>query len=134
MRESSQYVIDTHALVWYIGGSQRLPPTARAALQQVDQGQATGLIPILVLAEVIRLFEKRKVNTSFRDIVNIVNRNPNYVIIPLTLEQIEAASLLHFTNDLFDRIYVALAQLRGATIISKDTIIESCGLVPVIWA
>src|SRR5579884_3020538 len=88
---TSQYVIDTHALVWYLGGSPLLPAKARGVLEQIDQGQATGLVPVLVLAEAVRLFEKSKTTLSLQDLLRVIGSNPNYTIVSLNIDHLKEA-------------------------------------------
>ena len=62
----STFVVDTHALVWYIDGDRRLSATAEASL---DDPTATLVIPTIVLAEVRYLFGKRRIPISFGAII-----------------------------------------------------------------
>ncbi len=52
------YVIDTHALIWYLRGSDRLGAAARAAFDDVTSGRAHMVVPAIVLAELVMLAEK----------------------------------------------------------------------------
>ena len=54
----ARYVTDTHALLWYLSGSERLGVAARQAFDQVVNGQGEVVIPAIVIAEFIRIAEK----------------------------------------------------------------------------
>ena len=54
------YVSDTHALLWYLGGSPQLSMTARAAFDEAVSGSNQVIVPAIVLAELVMLAEKRR--------------------------------------------------------------------------
>jgi predicted nucleic acid-binding protein len=54
----NRYVTDTHALFWYRIASPRLSATANAVFDDAAKGQATILIPAIVLAELFYINEK----------------------------------------------------------------------------
>jgi len=47
------HIADTHALLWYLADSPRLSPAAKQAFDQAKAGQATVVVPAIVLAELI---------------------------------------------------------------------------------
>ena len=53
----SLYVTDTHALVWYLGGSTQLGVTARSAFDEAVAGASAVYVPAIVLAELVMLIE-----------------------------------------------------------------------------
>jgi PIN domain nuclease of toxin-antitoxin system len=53
-----QYVVDTHALFWYLTGSTRLSQRAKAAFDEGATGAAVIYVPAVVLAELFFLNEK----------------------------------------------------------------------------
>ncbi len=48
-----RYVADTHALVWYLGGSSRLSQPAREALDSVGDGRNEVIVPAIWLNSLI---------------------------------------------------------------------------------
>ena len=54
----NRYVVDTHALFWYLTASPRLGLQARRALDEGARGQAVIYVPVIVLAELYFLNEK----------------------------------------------------------------------------
>jgi predicted nucleic acid-binding protein len=61
----TSYVADTHALFWYLTASPRLGSQAKAAFDRGAAGQATILIPAIVLAELHYVNEKAGRPLSF---------------------------------------------------------------------
>ncbi len=52
------YVADTHVLLWHLFDPSRLGPTAREALQEVDNNEAILNLPVVVIAEALMVIEK----------------------------------------------------------------------------
>jgi predicted nucleic acid-binding protein len=49
-----EYVADTHALIWYLSGSERLGDEARALFDSAIAGEIRVLIPAIVVDYVCR--------------------------------------------------------------------------------
>lgn len=49
----ADYVLDTHALCWYLVDRARLGPRARTALDAAAQGNVTMAVPAIVAAELL---------------------------------------------------------------------------------
>lgn len=60
------YVVDTHALVWYLTGDRRLGPQAEAVLNDPD---VTLIIPAIVLAEIKDLAHKERFAQTLDDVL-----------------------------------------------------------------
>jgi PIN domain nuclease of toxin-antitoxin system len=127
------YVTDTHALVWYLGKR----PELSSAAQAVFHGAATGanqiVVPTIVIAELLRMIEKRRTALKISQVVAALEQAHGYQFAPLTIPivlQIQATTSL---PDLHDRFIVATALTFGATLITQDQTITQSGLIPVIW-
>ena len=58
MTQSNRLAIDTHGLIWHLSKYDKLPDTARKRLRDIDEGEAVGLVPVIVLAEAAYIWEK----------------------------------------------------------------------------
>ncbi len=130
---SEQFVIDTHPLIWHLAGSRKLKSAARSAFSRIERGRATGLIPVIVLAELIYLFEKGRTTVSLSDVLAEIDQGENYEIVPLDRGQLEEVERWKGIPELHDRMIVALARIKGAMLITKDQEIRESGLVSVVW-
>ena len=63
------FVVDTHALVWYLDGNKRLSKTAES---KMDLPDATLIIPTVVLAEVKYLFKKKRIAISIENVLQTI--------------------------------------------------------------
>ena len=129
--EPESYVIDTHALLWYLAEDESLGKKAKKVLERADKGDADIVIPTTVLAEALFITEKHKVDLEFLDIIETIKNSSNYIINPLDLEVILKCHELKSIPELHDRIIVATAILLDAKLITKDTTITNSGEVAV---
>lgn len=129
----SRYVLDTHALHWYLRGDPRLGPAARAVLELVGLGRAQLFIPAIVLAELVHLSEKHGQPLPLESVARMIASSENIALVNLTLVQLTAFEKLDPSLEMHDRLILADALLAGATLITKDYRLQSAGVVPTIW-
>lgn len=127
------YVADTHAIVWFLEGSSRLSPAARAALADPA---AQLILPALVLVEVGFLHARRRVNTGTHDLIAYVQGSSNCAVYPLDDVVAQRAPK---TLDIHDAIIVATALVvrdsldPDTALVTCDQQVTASGLIQVIW-
>jgi PIN domain nuclease of toxin-antitoxin system len=132
-----KYVLDTHALVWFLENNPKLGGKARIELQL---STSELFIPAIVLAEMCWMIEHRRTSIqSATDLFAAIDADLRIKIVPLTRNIVQLSTSLTQIGEMHDRQIVATAVnlLKGAgiavSIITKDENIQTCGLVPVIW-
>lgn len=127
------YIVDTHALVWFLENNPQLSEVARAAL--VDP-EVQIVIPTIVLTEIVFLYAKKKTSTDISAVLSDVASSSNCTVYPLDEEVV----LRLPTNlDIHDAIIVATGLLyrdlmgRDVSVISKDKEIKQANLIDTIW-
>ena len=127
------YVVDTHALVWYLAADRRLSAVARAIL---ENEHAVLVIPTIVLAELRHLIAKKRVNTHFDAVLTELRRDRRVIIHTFDLTCVER---LDPRLDLHDGAIVATAIARrdllgeDVALITRDAEIRQSGLVRTVW-
>jgi PIN domain nuclease of toxin-antitoxin system len=127
------YVTDTHALLWYLSGSPQLTDAARSAFDGALRPSVEIIVPAIVIAEAVMLIEKRRVSIDIRRVVTKLTSTTGYKLVPLSPELVLTISSLTTIPDIHDRLIVAEAIERGATLITKDRLITASRLVPILW-
>lgn len=135
---ANKYILDTHALVWYLEGNPRLGRQARMAMETVDSEM---ILPLIALAEVVYLIEKGRIGiTTVSDLLADVTNDSRIEIYPLTLEIFERSLTPEGIQipELHDRFIVSTGlylQDLGHTvaILTRDKSITDAGVLPVIW-
>lgn len=133
----SQYVTDTHAIIWHLVNDRRLSSRARQVFTETDAGHHQVFIPSIVVVEAVYLAERQRISsTTLAQLLALSEESPtNYQIIPLDLDVIQALRATDRTlvPELPDRIIVATALLRGLQLVTRDSAIANAGIVAVLW-
>ncbi len=127
------YVLDTHALIWYLTRDERLSPAARRAFEEIERGEARGLIPIVVLLELIRIEEKDLIPPLWDVAIATLLGEGRFEVVPLDLSLLALVRELPEIEDLHDRVIVAIARRYGAVLVTYDETIRQSGWVETLW-
>jgi PIN domain nuclease of toxin-antitoxin system len=131
-----KYVIDTHALIWFLEGNNRLGIQAKVILSE----QTSELIlPAIALAEAVWIVERGKTSIpSVTDLLTVINADPRITIYPLDQAVINQTLNILSINEMHDRQIVAITLLlqnqeEKVALLSCDLNISESDLITVIW-
>ncbi|MBW4501460.1 MAG: PIN domain-containing protein [Scytonema hyalinum WJT4-NPBG1] len=131
-----KYVIDTHALIWFLEGNSRLGANANAILSNPD---SQLVIPATTLAEAVWIVERGRTSIpSAKNLLSAVEADPRVVISPLDKDVIETTMSLSAINEMHDRqiaatVLVLTSKDEDVQLLTCDLNITASGLVPIIW-
>ena len=124
------FIVDTHALAWFVSRDRRLGAKARTVLRDPN---VRLIIPAIVLAEIKYLGHKGRLTQTLDEVLRVINSDPRCTIYPVDLSVVSKAPL---GLDIHDSLIVgtALVQRKAITgILTRDEAITSSGLVPTLW-
>ena len=124
------YVVDTHALAWYLDDDPRLGSQAELVL---DNDDVRLIIPAIVLAEIKYLAHKGRLTKSLDEVLRVIGSDPRCTIYPVDLSVVSKAPL---GLDIHDSLIVGTALVQRETItgiLTRDEAIASSSLVPTLW-
>ena len=121
----THYVADTHALLWYLGGSPLLGVAARTAFDEAANGTSQVSVPAIALAELV---QRKRIGQSHR-----LRSAAGFRLTSLSPEVALRTRFLTALPDIHDRLIVAEALETGATLITRDQLIATSGLAPTVW-
>lgn len=102
-----KYVIDTHALIWFLEGNEKLGHQAKAILSNVF---SQLVLPAIALAEAAWIVERGKTSIpSVNALLNAINNDPRIAIYPLDRTIINQTIGLLTIHEMHDRQIVATA-------------------------
>lgn len=136
MPVANEYVLDAHALIWFLGSNPRLGPNARAAMQ--DPSSVLHL-PVIALAEACWAVAGGKTSIpSVSALLAAVDADTRITVVPLDRAILDRSLTLSAISEMHDRMIAATALHlggRSATValLTCDPDIASSGLVPVVW-
>lgn len=131
-----KYVVDTHAIIWFLEGNPRLGANARAIFS--DESSQL-ILPAIALAEAAWIVERGKTSIpSVDSLLNALGNDPRVVVCPLDNLVVEQTVGLAEIDEMHDRQIVATAlilqnQGESVTLITCDQNITASGLVIIAW-
>jgi PIN domain nuclease of toxin-antitoxin system len=117
MVRTPRVFLDTHVVVWLVGGqAERLGDEARALIDGADL-----VISPAVVLELQYLYEIGRVSAPALTALSILQQALDVRVAQDSFEHVVIAALGEdWTRDLFDRLIVAHARVLGAPLISRD--------------
>jgi len=128
-----RYIVDTHALVWYIIDDPRLGNEAR---QILDNPSAQLVIPTIVLAEAKHISERKRIPISFDDIMQTIAADARVTLFSLDIFVVAG---MPENLDIHDGLIVATAFsaqrlfAEEIAILTRDEMITTSNQLPVVW-
>ncbi len=127
------YIADTHSLIWFLSGDSQLSPKAKEIFEATERGEATIIVPILVLAEIMFLCERKRLQHLFSQLVATLQKGTNYFVYDLGLDIVLVAKDLLHLPDIHDRLIVATAKITQSPLITRDRVIKKSNYASIIW-
>lgn len=113
-------LLDTHSLLWFIMGSERLPLATRRLISDLDNQvwvSVASLWEIAIKTGMGRLTLIRRFDELIPEQL-FLNR---IEILPITVKDLSALVVLPFHHrDPFDRLIIAQAVTRSLVVVAKD--------------
>lgn len=130
------FVVDTHAIVWFLEGNSRLGADARSILSDAS---SPLVLPAIALAEAAWIVERRKTSIpSVQSLLQAIGSDPRIIIYPLDKAVVQKSVGLLKINEMHDRQIVATAlvlqdQGEKVTLLTRDQNIVESKLVAIAW-
>lgn len=126
-------ILDTHALLWHAANSDKLPTSARQAIQDAS----TIYVSSISAWEIGMLVQKGRLALSFSvdEWISLTSQLPKLKWIDVTPDIAVRSTMLpeQFHGDPADRIIVASAMSYDSVLITADQKIQSYKHVRTIW-
>jgi len=121
-------LLDTHALIWWLGGDDTLSIPARAAIGNEDHSVLVSAASAWEIATKHRLGKLPQAAGFVSDIAGAIAAH-GFESMPVTLRHGETAGALPgYHNDPFDRMLIAQAILENCTLVSNDGAFDAYGV------
>jgi|LakMenE01Jun11ns_1017448.scaffolds.fasta_scaffold9535400_1 PIN domain nuclease of toxin-antitoxin system len=127
------YVVDTHALAWFIGEDSRLSLQAEKILKGGELGTTQVLVPTLVLAEITHLVQKKRINVGIETVIERIDQSNGFTIITFDFPILKMMLQLPEHWDIHDLIIAATSLYYQAVLITRDNILRNYKNLDTIW-
>ena len=121
-------LLDTHAFIWWMNGSERLPQRARRAI-----GDDADVVFVSAASawEMAAKYHRRRLDEAAAIAPDIASAiaGQDFEELPITVDAAARAGALPGPlRDPFDRILIAQALSRNLTIISNESLFDQYGV------
>ncbi len=127
------YVVDTHALVWFLANDSRLSLTAKEILQAAERSEAEALVPTIVLAELVHIAERHKAQVSAPEVLKTIHDMEGFLVVPLDLPIVRRMPALPSSWDIHDRIIASTALHYAARLLTRDKELHAASQLEAVW-
>ena len=129
------YLLDTHALIWFLEGSPDLSTSAKDIVSHSTNNIFVSLSSLWEISIKVSL-GKLEMNLPFEGLMDVILKN-NIELLDITFSHtVKQYQLPFYHRDPFDRILISQAIVENMEIISRDSIFDTylkVELVKRIW-
>ena len=125
---STPALLDTHAFIWFIGGSERLSPRARALIEARENPMFVSVASLWEIA-IKNGIGKLDLDRPFAQLIPEQLERQQIEVLGIQVSHL--AELIHLPQhhrDPFDRLIAAQAIVEGLPIISTDPVLDAYGV------
>lgn len=121
-------LLDTHAFLWFIGGSSRLSSSARTVIEASGNERFISAASIFEMAIKISL-GKLTVGQPLEEILARETDSGAFSLLPIEVRHVSVLASLPFHHrDPFDRLLAAQSLVDGLVLLSVDEAFEAYGV------
>ena len=133
MVSRSPFVADTHTLWWYLRSPERLSVAAVAVFQLAETGNATVVVPAIVVAEFYYLSAKLGSPLEPSALLAALESVNGIELSELGRAQMERLDRFPEVPEMHDRLIAAKADALGAPVVTRDEVLTASNQVATIW-
>ena len=127
------FVLDTNALWWYLKSPNRLSVAAGEVFRMAESGNATAIVPALVVAELHFLSIRANDPVPAKTLLEILASGEWARFNPLGRAQLEFLGHLSDIPEMHDKLIAAEAIIENAPLVTSDRILRASPSVVTIW-
>ncbi|MFV2054968.1 MAG: type II toxin-antitoxin system VapC family toxin [Thiohalomonadales bacterium] len=129
--------LDTHALIWWVNGDNKLSSAAKKAISKIQKNASVILVSSITVWEIALLVKKRRLTLTMDVSAWIATTaaidSVRYVAIDNAIA-IESVNLPgNFHKDPADRMITAMARHHNVPLLTADERIRNYNYVKTIW-
>ena len=127
------FVMDTHALWWYLISPDRLSAAASAVFRLAETGNATIVVPAIAVAEFYFLSVKMGRPFPPSDLLASLDAVDGMELSDLGRDQLEGLDRFPEIPEMHDRLIAAEAAVLGAPLVTRDEALRASHQIETVW-
>ncbi len=133
MKIEPAYVVDTHALIWYMTNEKKLGKQALEIFAAAERGETRLIISAIVVAEMYYANKKNKWFADFSAAYRQIRTKPYFRFVHFKADHVLSFDVDVTIPEMHDRIIAGLAHRIGAPLLTSDPQIIAANLVTIVW-
>ena len=129
----ARFLVDTHALWWYLRSPDRLTPAASAVFRLAETGNATIVVPAIAVAEFYFLSVKLKQPVAPSTLLDALAGVSGIELSDLGRAQLERLDQFPDIPEMHDRLIAAESAALDAPVVTRDTTLSASPNVETVW-
>ena len=129
----ARFVVDTHALWWYLRSPERLTTAASAVFRLAETGNATIIVPAIAVAEFYFLSAKLGQPIPPSDLLGVLDAVGGIELSDLGRAQLERLDRFPEIPEMHDRLIAAEAAALDAPVVTRDEILTASVQIETVW-
>ena len=130
---NTRFLVDTHALWWYLHSPDRLSPAASAVFRLAETGNADIVVPAIVVAEFHFLSVKLGRTLAPTALLDTLESVAGIRMSELGRAQIERVADFPEIPDIHDRLIAAESAAFDMPLVTKDAILSGTAQIETVW-
>lgn len=125
-------LLDTHALIWWLSGDERLSLRAREAIQTTEDAVLVSAVSAMEVSTKFRLGKLPQAGLLAQDFEAII-QSQGFAELPITIRHGRIAGTLQVAHkDPFDRLLIAQSLAEDVPLVSNEVVFDDFGVTR-IW-
>nr|VFK67226.1 MAG: PIN domain nuclease, a component of toxin-antitoxin system (PIN domain) [Candidatus Kentron sp. UNK]VFK72578.1 MAG: PIN domain nuclease, a component of toxin-antitoxin system (PIN domain) [Candidatus Kentron sp. UNK] len=121
-------LLDTHALLWWLDGDQRLSALARQSISQPDADVIVSAASAWEIATKVRIGKLPGATLVAEQFTRIITEQA-FMQLSISMEHARYAGLMSWEHrDPFDRMLVAQAKIEKLTLVNNEVAFDRFGI------
>ena len=133
MVSRTRFVAGTHALWWYFRSPERLSAAASAVFQLAETGNATVVVPAIVVSEFYHLSVRLGSPLEPSALLEALDSVSGIELSELGRAQLERLDRFPDVPEMHDRLISAEADALGAPVVTRDEALAAADRVATVW-
>ena len=133
LNNRTRFLVDTHALWWYLHSPDRLSPAASAVFRLAETGNADIVVPAIVVAEFHFLSVKLGRTLAPTALLDTLESVAGIRMSELGRAQIERVADFPEIPDIHDRLIAAESAAFDMPLVTKDAILSGTAQIETVW-
>ncbi len=129
----ARFVVDTHALWWYLKSPERLTIAATAVFRLAETGNATIVVPAIAVAEFYFLSVKLGQPFAPSELFGALAAVGGIELSDLGRAQLERLDLFPEIPEMHDRLIAAESMALDAPVLTRDQTLAASPRIETVW-